>query len=96
LDIEFTWRPEKAKRNLAKHKISFEQAQHVFADPYLIIAEDCEIEGEVRYHAIGYAAAQHLLAVVFVDHSDDEREVIHIISARKAEDYEQKTYARQF
>jgi len=37
-----------------------------------------------------------LLLVVFVDRSDEEQEIIHIISARKAEEYEQRTYASQF
>ena len=96
MNVEFTWRPEKAKRNLAKHKISFEQAQQVFRDPYPIVLEDCEVEGEIRYHALGHANAQLLLMVVFVDHSDDGREIIHIISARKAEAYEKSTYSDQF
>jgi uncharacterized DUF497 family protein len=73
-----------SKRNLAKHKVSFETASQVFSDPYLIVVEDREDEGgELRYHAIGRVASQVLL-------------VVHFISARKAEDYEQRTYARQF
>jgi len=36
-----------------------------------------------------------LLVVVFVDHSEVDREVIHIISARKAVAYEQKIYEVQ-
>jgi hypothetical protein len=97
MDIEFTWRPAKAKANLSKHKISFETAKQVFSDPHLIVVEDCEDDrGELRYHAIGYAGSELLLLVVFVDHSDEEREIIHIISARKAEEYEQRTYAIQF
>ena len=96
MDIQFTWRPEKAKRNLAKHKVSFATAQQVFGDPYLIIVEDCEVEGEIRYHALGYANAQLLLVVVFVDRSEDGQEIIHIISARKAEAHEKSTYSDQF
>jgi uncharacterized protein len=97
MDLKFTWRPEKAKRNLAKHKISFETATEVFSDPYLIVVEDCEDErGEMRYQAIGRAASEVLLMVVYVDRSSNEEEVLHIISARKGEDYEQRTYARQF
>jgi uncharacterized protein len=86
-----------SKRNLAKHKVSFETASQVFSDPYLIVVEDREDEGgELRYHAIGRVASQVLLVVVYVDHSSNEQEVLHFISARKAEDYEQRTYARQF
>ena len=96
MDVEFTWRPEKAKRNLAKHKVSFETASKAFTDPHLIVLEDCEDErGEMRYHAIGRAGAV-LLLVVFADRSKDDREIIHIISARKADKYEQSAYADQF
>lgn len=97
MHVKFTWLPGKAKRNLTKHKVSFETAKSVFDDPYLIIVEDCEDEhGELRYHAIGYAGSELLLLVVFVDRSDEEQDVIHIISARRAEEYEQRTYANQF
>jgi len=37
-----------------------------------------------------------LLLVVFVDRSDPAAEVIHLISARKAVDYEKSTYEDQF
>lgn len=53
--------------------------------------------GEMRYRAIGYGAnPQVLLAVAFADRSIEEQEVIHIISARKADDYEQSAYSDQF
>jgi hypothetical protein len=97
LNIRFTWDSAKAKRNLRKHKVSFDTAQQVFRDPYLIIAEDCEDErGEMRYHAVGYAERELLLLVVFVDHSSENEEIIHIISARKAEKNEQTPYTDQF
>lgn len=97
VDVKFTWRPEKARRNLAKHGVSFETAKKAFADPYLIVIEDCEDEhGEMRYHAMGYADSELLLLVVFVDRSKGDREVIHIISARKADRYEQSAYSDQF
>jgi uncharacterized protein len=96
MEIEFTWDRAKAKQNLQKHGVSFETARRVFSDPHLIVVQDCEIEGEIRYHAIGYAASHRLLTVVFVDRSQEDREIIHIISARKAEAYEQSTYSDQF
>lgn len=97
MEVQFTWRPEKAKRNLTKHHISFETAKQVFFDPHVIIVDDCEDDGgDIRYHAIGYTDAQLLLLVVFMDQSKDGREIIHIISARKATDYEQSAYSDQF
>jgi uncharacterized DUF497 family protein len=37
MEIEFTWDPGKAKRNLTKHRASFETAKQVFFDPCLIV-----------------------------------------------------------
>ena len=49
MGLKFTWSPAKAKRNLAKHRISFEVAKLVFADPHLVIIDDCDDEfGEMR------------------------------------------------
>jgi len=95
--MEFSWNREKARRNLAKHGISFDAATRVFADPHLVVIEDCEDEfGEMRYHAIGYAGAHLLLVVVFVDRTKDDEEIIHIIAARKAVAYDHSTYTDQF
>ncbi len=95
--MKFSWSPEKAKRNRAKHGTSFDTARRVFDDPHLMVSEDCVDEfGEMRYHAIGYAGTHLLLVVVFVDQTEEDEEIIHIVSARKAESYENKTYARQF
>lgn len=103
MEIEFIWDPKKAKRNLTKHRVSFETAKQVFFDPHLIVVEDCELEDEIRYQALGHAGlephlsrAGALLLTVFVDRSDDDREIIRIISAREADKYEQRTYANQF
>jgi uncharacterized protein len=95
--IDFTWDRTKAKRNLKKHGVSFDTAKQVFFDPHLIVVEDCEDEnGEIRYHAIGYAGPDLLLTVAHADRSQQEREVIHIISARRADAYEQSAYSDQF
>lgn len=95
--IRFSWDPKKAKRNLQVHKLAFEVAQNVFSDPNAMFVEDLEKDGEVRYHAIGFANQQLLAVVVYLDLSEDEdEERIHIISARKAEAFEEKLYAKQF
>ena len=78
-----------------KHRITFETAEQVFFDPHLIVVEDCEVHGEMRYQALGYAGS-FLLLVVHVDRSEGDREIIHIISARKANAYEQAAYSNQF
>lgn len=62
----------------------------------MIVVEDREVAGEIRYHAIGYGTAAPLLVTVFVDRSSDDVEVIRIISVREAERHEQRAYTRQF
>jgi len=40
LALEFEWDLQKAEANLAKHKVSFEEAASVFADPLGRIVPD--------------------------------------------------------
>jgi uncharacterized DUF497 family protein len=54
-----------------------------------------ESDGEQRYQVIGMTRNLMLLLVVFVDRQADG-EVIHLISARKAVDYEENIYNDQF
>jgi hypothetical protein len=97
MELWFSWHSPKARRNAAKHGVTFDLAAEAFRDPHLIVAEDREVDGEMRYHAIGRAASgQFLLLVVFVDRSTETAEVIHIVSARKAQKYEQEAYSDQF
>jgi uncharacterized DUF497 family protein len=53
-------------------------------------------EREQRMQAVGMSHNLVLLVVIFVDRSRDDEVVIHIISARKAESYEQGIYEKQF
>lgn len=53
-----------------------------------------------RIHGISFDTAKEvflvLLLVVFVDRSDRDVEAIHLISARRAVDYEKSVYEDQF
>jgi len=40
LALEFEWDPIKAAANLAKHKVSFEEAAAAFGDPFGCIVAD--------------------------------------------------------
>ncbi|PXF58110.1 MAG: hypothetical protein C4B58_07445 [Deltaproteobacteria bacterium] len=52
--VKFEWSAKKDKENQAKHGISFELAQYVFADPNRIIAEDLNhSQEEKRYYCFG-------------------------------------------
>ena len=94
----FEWDSAKAERNQRVHGISFETAAEVFDDPNHVVGDNYFIEsdGEQRFQIIGMNRRLVLLLVVFVDRSQPDSEVIHLISARKAVDYEKSIYNDQF
>jgi uncharacterized protein len=89
LTLEFEWDPQKAAANLAKHRISFEEAATVFGDTLgRIMADPRHSADEERLVLLGLSQSKHLLAVMYVDRSG----VIRIISARRATRRERKNY----
>ena len=87
--VTFEWDPEKAAKNLAKHRVSFDEASTVFSDPLGRIVDDPRhSRGEERLVLIGLSRAQRLLAVMF----SDRRNRIRIISARPVTRAERRTY----
>ncbi len=89
MKLNFEWHEEKAKANLRKHRVSFEEAKTVFNDPFLITFPDAEhSERELRYINIGCSSKGRVLIVIHT-----EREAfIRIISCRKATPDERRTY----
>jgi uncharacterized DUF497 family protein len=87
--MEFEWDPEKARRNLTKHGVAFEEAATVFADFLSSTFPDPEhsIEEE-REITIGTSERGRLLVVSHTERGDR----IRIISARKATRRERKAY----
>jgi uncharacterized DUF497 family protein len=52
--LTFEWDDAKARENSAKHGVSFERAQHAFADPKRVIAEDSgHSQKEKRLYCFG-------------------------------------------
>lgn len=89
--ISFKWDKKKAKENLEKHNISFEEAQTVFSDPNARMIFDTEHSGdEERFIILGISSALRLLVVCHCYRENDM--IIRIISARKATRKEQKQY----
>jgi uncharacterized protein len=87
--VQFDWNKKKAAGNLAKHKVSFEEAATVFADPLSDTFDDPDHSAEeLRFLIIGHSDEGRLL---FVSHTDDG-ETIRIISAREPTRGEQKSY----
>ncbi|WP_406604295.1 BrnT family toxin [Bartonella gliris] len=48
MKIRFEWDETKAKSNLRKHRVSFELAARVFADPFAMVKQDRIENGEYR------------------------------------------------
>ena len=85
----FEWDAEKARRNLRRHSVSFQEAASVFLDPLAMTYPDPDhSNAEDREITIGYSANQRLL---FVSHAR-RRNRIRIISARKATRRERKQH----
>lgn len=83
--MRFEWDPDKARINLRKHGVAFEDAFHIFEDPYALLEQDrIDAAGELRWHAMGTANGMTVLLVVHTLRDDKGVEVIRIISARRA------------
>jgi uncharacterized protein len=93
MKIRFEWDAQNAINHLQKHKVSFETAALVFADPFALMAQDRIENGEQRWQTIGMVGGQLVLLVAHtLGQDDDGAEIIRIISARKADKQERKRY----
>lgn len=92
MQLEFEWHEEKAKANLRKHGISFEEAKTVFNDPFSItIADPTHSIDEDRFIDIGLSATGRLLVVVYAERGTN----IRLISCRRATKTERRTYEQR-
>lgn len=90
----FQWDPEKAKANLRKHGVSFEEAASLFSNPQTLVwADNTHSIDEPRSIAIGISTNDRVLAVVFTIRSGDAEEITRIISARAASQKERTAFA---
>ena len=90
--IKFEWDLQKAKSNKKKHGVAFEEAQSVFYDDLAIQFEDQEAMGEQRFIMLGRSNQSRTLVVVHCERGEN-KEILRIISARKATKSEQKFYS---
>ena len=88
--MEIEYDAAKAEANLAKHRVSFEEAASALLDPLALVFEDDDSEGESRWVLLGMSARPRLLTVVYSLRDDDR---VRLISARKATRTEVKNYA---
>ena len=88
---EFAWDNNKAAANLRDHGISFRQAIKAISDHFAVEGiDDREDYGEERVNLLGMCEGV-LLHVTYTERG----EYIRIISARRAEKYEQEIYYRE-
>jgi uncharacterized protein len=90
----FTWDTQKAINNYEKHRVTFEEATTVFADPDALDWEDLEhSQYERRNKRVGASIEGRILMVVYtIRRAKHDEETIRIISARQASRKERKAY----
>lgn len=87
----FEWDDNKARINLQKHGVSFEEAQTVFCDENALLIDDPDhSEDEERFIILGLSSTARLLVVCHCYRASET--VIRIISARKATRKEAQQY----
>ncbi len=85
----FDWDNNKAKINLSKHQVSFDEAKTVFNDPlYIDFYDPDHSESEERYLILGRSSQGNLLIVAYTEREN----TIRIISARKVTKAERNAY----
>jgi uncharacterized protein len=85
----FEWDPRKARRNLAIHGVSFEEASTAFQDPLSKTIDDpLHSADEERFVLLGHSHRNRLLVVVHTQRGDR----IRLISARGAGTRERLAY----
>jgi len=91
MPLTFEWDSRKARSNLAKHGVGFQEASTIFGDPLSLTIPDPEHSlSEERYITVGRAFSGKLLVVVHTERGDN----IRIISARRASRRERKFYEK--
>ena len=93
--LRFEWDARKNAANRRKHKISFEEAESVFADEQALLLDDpTHSKAEDRFILLGLSMALRVLVVVHCYR--EAADTIRIISARKATRAEREQYATRW
>ncbi|HYA14129.1 MAG TPA: BrnT family toxin [Syntrophales bacterium] len=89
MKLTFEWDEVKARENLKKHKVSFDEGKTIFSDPFLLTFPDVENSGtEERYVNIGLSLRDRVLVLTHTERQGK----IRIISCRKATARERTHY----
>ena len=93
--LHFTWDAAKSRANVAKHGISFEEAETAFSDEDAIVLPDpAHSVTEERFVLIGLSVALRVLVVVHCEPGASG--AIRLISARRATRSERGQYATRW
>lgn len=94
--IRFEWDERKARANIDKHGITFEEAESVFDDPEQLSILDRRIDHEERWITMGLSITAKLIVVAHTyGILESGNEQIRIISARQATKKEGRDYEKR-
>ena len=89
MQYTFEWDAEKARQNIGKHGVTFEEAASAFSDPLsYTIADPDHSESEQRFILMGLSERRRVLLVAFTEREDR----IRIPTARLASRREKRSY----
>ena len=93
MSLGFEWDEEKAKKNLKKHGVSFDEAATVFGDPLALTIDDpLHSEEEERFLTLGESERRRLLVVVATERGENIRIIsVRVATRRERKDYEEGT-----
>jgi uncharacterized DUF497 family protein len=92
MSLQFEWDGTKARSNVKKHGVTFEEASSVFSDPLAAIFTDEQHSGEeLREIIVGQSETGRLMLVCFTERGQG----IRIISARQATKRERSDYEKR-
>jgi len=89
MKLTFEWDESKARINLSKHSVGFDEGKTIFNDPFLLTFPDMDSSvEEERYISIGLSDRGRILVLIHADRQG----TIRIISCRKATTRERRYY----
>ncbi len=94
-ELQFDWDPRKDTANQRKHGVSFEEALTVFSDERALLIDDPDhSDDEDRFALLGLSASLRTLVVCHCYR--EARDIIRIITARKATRPERAEYEKRW
>ncbi|MEQ8694742.1 MAG: BrnT family toxin [Gammaproteobacteria bacterium] len=86
--MNVTWEPAKAKSNFRKHGVDFADAAVALEDENALTILDSD-QSEFRFKTLAMSPDTNILMIV---HAEQDEDTVRIISPRKAEKLEERTY----